>query len=108
MNHGSININGKLYNYSYTQNNIHLKNSFEVSKKFFNGAIAKLINKHPELAVWNRSVKSLRREWATHNLCYALGIKRSSTKDVDFNYPQKWYAVAAYTIVGSIALLIIK
>ena len=33
---------------------------------------------------WNRSIESMEVEWFVHNVLYYCNIKRSSTKDVDF------------------------
>ena len=53
-------------------------------------------------------MKSLCREWACHNAAYSLGIRRGKTKDVDLDYPQKWYVRAAYWVIGSIVWLFIR
>lgn len=55
---------------------------------------------NPDSPVWNRSIRSLCFEWATHNVLYALGIRRSKTADVDFEYPQKWYLRFCYSVIG--------
>lgn len=34
---------------------------------------------------WNRSISSMEYEWILHNICYKLGYKSFSTKDVDLN-----------------------
>ncbi len=33
---------------------------------------------------WNRSAKSMEREWLVHNICYFLGIETQRTSSVDF------------------------
>ena len=101
-------LNGKVYEYGYTRNNLHIDDSHEIGKRQFRSALCAIEERHPELYVWRRSEGSLRREWATHNLCYQMGYKRERTKDVDLNYPQKWYVTLAYAVVGTLALLIIK
>ena len=63
---------------------------------------------HPTCRLWHRSEGSIRREWATHNLAYSLGIRRDKTTDCDLNYELEWYQNLAYSVVGTIALLIIK
>lgn len=95
-------------NYTITKGNLHIVDSYKVPKARFEGELAKIKALHPQSDVWLRSMRSLRREWATHNLCYALHIYRSHTADVDLNYPQKWYAKLTYGIVGTIALIFIK
>ena len=63
---------------------------------------------HPSCLLWGRTDGSLRREWATHNLLYALRIKRSKTADCDLEFEQTWYHKLAYGVVGTIALWVIK
>ena len=63
---------------------------------------------HPTCRLWKRSVGSIRREWAAHNLAYALRIKRSKTKDCDLEFEQTWYNKLAYGVVGTVALWVIK
>lgn len=108
MNCDTIIIDGQLYNYQFTANNLHIENSCKVRKRYFQGSLEWIEEKHPDLDVWKRTKSSLRCEWAAHNLCYALDIHRDRTKDIDLNYPQKWYVRLAYDIVGALALLIIK
>ena len=103
---GTIVIDGERYYYTYTDNNVHIMGSYNVRKRSIEGALLKIEASHFLLLVWQRSIKSLKREWATHNLCYSLGIARSRTKDVDLNYPNKWEWL--YNIVGTMALWIIK
>ena len=41
----------------------------------------------------SRDIKSLESEWYIHNVCYNLGIKKDSSKDVDLEYIEdnRWY-----------------
>lgn len=102
----SIIIDGVLYNYQYYPNNVHIENSCNVKKKYFESTLTWIQEKHPDLGVWKRSIKSLKREWATHNFLYSIGLWKNRTKDVDLNYPNKWSWL--YNIVGSIVILFIK
>ena len=52
--------------------------------------------------VYKRWMWSLRCEWAVHNVLYKLGLWRSHTKDVDLNYPIKWYVEVLYVIFGTL------
>ena len=63
---------------------------------------------HPTCRLWKRSIGSIRREWAAHNLAYNLGIMRDKTADADLDYEPKWYHKLAYGVVGPIALWVIK
>lgn len=102
----SIIIDGVLYNYSITPNNIQIEDSCKIRKKYFATTLERIEELHLDTEVWKRSKKSLKREWATHNLLYSFDIHRDRTKDVDLNYPCKWEWL--YNIVGAIALIIIK
>ena len=94
--------------YRISENSIKLINSCLVHKVDFEKELNKIKNLHPNLPLWNRSVSSLRREWATHNILYDLGLFMERTTDVDLNFKHKWYVSLAYWIVGEIALLFIK
>ena len=86
---------------------LQLKDSYLVSKKNFDQELDNLAPEHAALLAL-RSRKSLKWEWAVHNLAYQLGIRRSKTKDVDLNYDLKWYEKVFYALVGRLALLLIK
>lgn len=94
-------------NYTLTQNNLHIEESYKISKSEFVPFFNDLRKKEPWSDVWNRTNGSMKREWASHNLLYNLHLFRSHTKDVDLNYPQKWYVSLAYNIFGFFALFFI-
>ena len=91
-----------MVNYTATSNNIKIIDSWQVSKKKFQIELNGIKAEQPECEVWKRSDCSLCHEWAIHNALYCLGIARSHTKDVDLNYPQKWYVTFAYNFFGAI------
>ena len=88
--------------YTISPGNIHLIDSYLYPKKQFDRQLNRIWGLHPSCEVWNRSRGSLKKEWATHNALYSLGLFRSRTKDVDLNYPQRCYVTLAYNIVGVI------
>lgn len=94
--------------YRVYKDRIKLYNSYEISKKLFTAELLDIKENNPDCALWNRSIASMRREWATHNLAYLLKIKRNKTKDCDLNFTQPWYLSFLYFIFGSVSLLIIK
>lgn len=94
--------------YEVSDNNIHLKSSYEVSKGDFERILVAIREQYPDCLVWNRSVRSLLREWATHNAFHALGFIRKKTADTDLNWPQKWYTRLGYGIAGAIVWPFIK
>lgn len=53
-----------------------------------------------EMAVNQRSMKSLVDEWRTHNLFYGLHVFRSRTHDVDLERRQSWLREAFCRVVS--------
>ena len=94
--------------YSVSPNNIHLESSFQVPKAAFERTLRAIREQHPDCLVWNRSIGSLVREWATHNAFHALGIYRSRTAHMDLNWPQGWIFRFGYAVIGTIVWPFIK
>lgn len=94
--------------YEVSSNNIKLKSSFEVSKDDFERELAAIRELHPDCLVWNRSIGSLKREWAAHNAFHALGLIRKQTSDTDLNWPQPWLIRVAYNLLGRMVWPFIK
>ena len=89
-------------------NNIHLESSFKVRKEDFERELEAIREQHPDSLVWNRSIDSLKREWATHNAFHAMGIFRDRTGHMDLNWPQPWFVRLGYALIGSIVWPFIK
>ena len=94
--------------HTITDNNLHLIDSYKVSKRDFKKELKAIHDFHPNYDVWNRGREQMCLEWATHNACYALGIKREQTKDCDLEYPQSFWVRAAYAICGCVVWIFIK
>lgn len=94
--------------YTITSNNLHLIDSYKVSKRLFEGVLLYIQGDHPESEVWRKGMFEMQMEWAVHNSCYALHIKRAETKDCDLNYPQRWWVRCAYIICGMISWIFIR
>ncbi len=98
-----------LDNVIVTDNNIHITDSAFLSKHDADVLLYRVTADYPTCSVVvNRSHGSMMREWAAHTLLYKLHILRSHTKDVDLNYPQRWWVSLAYNIFGAIALIFLK
>ena len=95
-------------NYTVSANNIHMESSFEISKEDFESELKTLREQYPDSLVWNRSMDSLKREWAAHNALHAMGIARKQTAHADLNWPQHWLIRLGYAIIGTIAWPFIK
>lgn len=99
---------GNQGNYTVSPNNIHMESSFEISKEDFESELKMLREQYPDSLVWNRSMDSLKREWAAHNALHAMGIARKQTAHADLNWPQHWLIRLGYDIIGTIAWPFIK
>lgn len=94
--------------YVVTQYNAHIPDSYEVSKRGFDGILDSLQIQYPHCEVWQRKRWSLKAEWSVRVFLYNLGIAREHTKDVDLNVPQPWYVRVAYNVIGAIVWPFIK
>lgn len=94
--------------YTISPDNIHLESSFKVSKDDFESELVAMCERHPESQVWNRSIDSLKREWAAHNALHAMGIFREQTAHADLNWPQHWLIRLGYAVLGTIVWPFIK
>ena len=94
--------------FEITPDNIHITSSFEVRKDDFERELLAMREAHPESRVWNRSIKSLKREWAAHNAFHALGVFRTKTADVDLDWPQNWLFRIGYAVAGAVVWPFIK
>lgn len=94
--------------YKILADRVKLIDSYLISRKKMGWELQSIRNLHPTCPLWQRSEGSLKREWASHDLAYILGIRRSKTKDCDLNYTPKWYHELAYGVVGTIAMWVIK
>ena len=101
-------IDGELYNYQYDGGVVHIDDSYKISKRKFDIALTSIETKHPAMPIWKRPKRSLKAEWATHNLLYRLGLWKSRTKDVDLDYYLTFPIEMAYWVAGSIAYIFIK
>ena len=88
--------------YKITDSNIHLIDSYLVPKRKMDRELISIRNLHPTCPVFQRSFRSLKAEWCSHNAAYSLGIARERTKDCDLNIGQAWYVVAAYWLFGAL------
>lgn len=95
-------------NYTVNPNNIHLESSFRIPKEDFEHELKALREQYPDSLVWNRSMESLKLEWAAHNALHAIGIVRNRTADMDLNWPQPWFVRLGYAILGRVVWPFIK
>ena len=85
-----------------TEENTHIVDSCEVkSKEEMTDYLTRLRkNASEEMAVNQRSMKSLVAEWRAHNFFYGLHVFRSRTHDVDMERHQSWWREAFCRVVS--------
>lgn len=91
----------EMIQYKISTNNIHIINSFQyTTRKEMKKIIQYLKELYPNNIVFKRPISSLIREWCSHNLLYKVKIARHRTKDLDLEYPQKWYYKITYFLLS--------
>lgn len=86
-----------------SEDNTRIYSSYKVkTRKDIKRFLVKLqaIDKHKEFAISKRSLLGMVLEWRAHNTLYNLHLFRSHTKDVDLEYPQKWYMKVVWFCLG--------
>lgn len=87
--------------YIITNNNIHIPNSYLITKKKeMKKILLQIKSEHPECEVFKRKMSSLCSEWKAHNRLYRLDIEKDRTMSVDLNIPLKWWVEVLYNIIG--------
>lgn len=97
-----------MIDHTITDENLHLIDSYKVSKKDFSKELNEIKEHEPDYQVWNRGIPQMCLEWAVHNAAYALNIKREQARHVDLNYPQSFWERAFYAIGGCLVWPFIK
>lgn len=87
-------------NYILTDTSLHVEDSYTLNKRKDIRLFLESIKSHNNVSLFNRNITSLINEWKGHNLLYNLHLFRSHTKDVDLEYPQKWYYIIIWNIIG--------
>lgn len=101
-------MNAPYLSYKPSHSNLHLCHSSFVSKRHFD-AILKRIKEEIDtinidcVVFRERSLFSLKMEWAVHNALYSLGICKDRTEDCDLDIPYK----KIYTFIGILVWIFI-
>ena len=84
---------------------ITIQNSYTVDKRRIMNDVLNDLRKSFSVPVLNnRSNIGMIFEWVAHNNLYKLHICRNHTKNVDLEYPQKWYYKLAWFLLGIIKI----
>ena len=94
-----------------TQDNINIKDSYQVRNPFDMRSILKELKKFlkennitMDTPLNHRSIYSMIREWISHNNAYVVGYKKERVCSVDLNFPQKWYVKILYFVLSLVIL----
>ena len=93
--------------YTITETNLHLVDSYKVSKFRMMKELKGIKKDHPESKVFDRCLSSLYLEWVCHNFLYMVGYHMERTKDADLDNPcdhPEW----EYIVGGILVWLFIK
>ena len=76
-----------------TPTNTHINDSCKVKSKDDMRQYLQAVRDEasPEMAICQRDLESMVREWRSHNLFYNFHVFRSRTKDVDLELKQPWW-----------------
>ena len=94
---------GHVVQYSLTTTNLHIADSYQIPGRDFREVLKDIHIENPDSFLFKaRGVCGMCLEWATHNFLYKIGYQRERTRDVDIDYPQKWYYKVGYAIAGAL------
>lgn len=96
---------GKLVvSFSATKNNIHIVNSYNITKKADMNAIVKLIRAEAKKLgyTYKRSNSSWVTEWRAHNYMYDKGMERARTASVDLDDNACLVVLASYKVMAAL------
>lgn len=83
-----------------TENNLHIRSSYLIRERDIMLYQIHYMRKQGKCKALERSDKSLVNEWRAHNLLYDLHLFRSHTRDVDLDWPAKWYTEVIYAVLS--------
>lgn len=97
-----INVNGLNVQYELSENNLKIYDSYLYRKKSTMNEILDEIQKaHLESDIWKqRSRFGMICEWRVHNWFFNNFWYVQHTKDVDLEFPQKFYYKIAYFVAS--------
>lgn len=95
--------------YNVTDNNVHINRSCEIPKRDFQSSLLHIQGLYPDCKVFiNRTLLSLKLEWACHNFLYQLHIARERVESVDLNWPLRWWVELLYHVGGFFVWIFVK
>lgn len=87
-----------------SKNNTSIQDSYKIiSRKDMKKVLIEIQERvSKNMAVNNRSLSSMIREWESHNILYACNYQPDRTGSVDLELNPKWYYSTMYWILSTI------
>lgn len=100
----SFNYNEQKIEFSISQNNIHIKDSYKIKSYLDMWNILTLIKEFSDAEgyIYTRSVIDWIKEWAAHNWLYEKNIAPDRTGSVDLSETESKIRLFAYKILSNI------
>lgn len=88
--------------YTLTKGNIHIVNSYKITKKADMNGIVKAIRSEAQKKgyKYKRSNSSWVTEWRAHNYMYNKGIEKARTGSVDLNEKESKLKLLGYSLMS--------
>lgn len=87
--------------FTASKNNVHIDNSYKITKKADMNAIVKLIRAEAPYK-YKRTNSSWVTEWRAHNYMYDHGIDRARTASVDLSEKESRLKLASYKLMSAL------
>ena len=90
--------------FSISKSNVHIVDSYKITKKADQTAIVKLIRAAAAKLgfTYKRSIDSWVTEWRAHNYMYDKGMQRSRTGSVDLDEKASRVVLASYKVMAAL------
>lgn len=90
--------------FSATKHNVHIVNSYQITKKADMNAIVTLIRAEAKKLgfAYKRSNSSWVTEWRAHNYMYDKGMQRARTASVDLREKESRLVLASYKVMSAL------
>ena len=96
-------------NYTVTDNNIHIEDSYKLTKKTFKNLLNEIKKEYPLNKVLNiRNLCSLKLEWMTHKFLYKIKYQINRTKDVDLDIMETPKRLFGYHVIGALTWIFFR
>ena len=89
-----------LVRYSLTTTNLHIIDSYKIPGRDFYRVLKDISLQNKDAFFFKTRGKfGMCLEWVVQNFLYKINYQREATRDISFNYPQKWYLKISNPII---------